>query len=209
MEGEVLADVIRRAQHGDATAFDQLVDAFSSRIMGFLYRLTGSREDAEDLLQEVFLRVVRVIVRYEHDGRFEHWVLRIAANLARDRVRQAKRSPKRASAPRGDDEDRDGASQFLDAFEGSDAPADNSLIHRENMDALNAALAQLPDGEREVIVLRHFSQMSFKEIAEWTHTPLGTALARAHRGLLKLRELMTSEETGQANLQQRSTPMKG
>ncbi len=191
MEDAALAEVIRGAQRGDPAAFDRLVESFASRISGFLFRMTGSRQDSEDLAQEVFLRLVRMIGAYQHDGRFEAWLFRIAANLARDRVRRAKRSP----TVFGDDEsgasgvgtDRGGR---LDNTAGAAESADARMILDEEIERLNSALQMLPTAEREVIALRHFSQLSFKEIAEMTGTPLGTALARAHRGLAKLRDIM-------------------
>ena len=88
MQPEVLEQAIRRAQAGDPGGFDVLVDAYGPRIYGLAYRLTGSRADAEDLLQEVMLRVVRRIGEYRHQGRFEAWLFRIAANLVRDRARR-------------------------------------------------------------------------------------------------------------------------
>ena len=196
MDDAALAEVIRRAQRGEATAFDKLVDAFGHRLTGFFYRLTGSRHDSEDLAQEVFVRLVRTIRDYHHEGRFEAWIFRIAGNLARDRVRKAKRSPRLVpvqsvglSGPDGEPVVRS-----IESLAGDSEPADAGLQHGEEIDALNSAIARLSAAEREVIMLRHFSQMSFKEIAELTGVPLGTALARSHRGLLKLRGMMTADE---------------
>ncbi len=210
MDPAALAEVIHRAQQGAAAAFDRLVDAYGHRITGFLYRMTGSQQDAEDLVQEVFLRLVRTISGYTHDGRFEAWLFRIAANLARDRVRRAKRAPKfvavRAGGS-GDDGDP-GESGSLDRIEGSSEPADAAMERGEESKALHAALAMLPEKEREVMMLRHFSQMSFKEIAEMAGMPLGTALARAHRGLKRLREIMTAAEaSGSPRPSQRASRM--
>ncbi|HWL93280.1 MAG TPA: sigma-70 family RNA polymerase sigma factor [Phycisphaerae bacterium] len=193
MDDAALADVIRGAQRGEPAAFDRLVDGFGSRLAGFLYRLTGSRQESEDLVQEVFLRLVRTIGVYEHDGRFEPWLFRIAANLARDRARRAKRGPGFVSTSKdagsGNGAHAGGPPRGSFGCAGVDA----GLILNEELDTLNAALQRLPDQEREVILLRHFSEMSFKAIAELTGTPLGTALARAHRGLGHLRELMCAE----------------
>lgn len=195
MDDAALAEAIRGAQGGDAAAFERLVDAYTHRIAGFFHRLTGSRHDAEDLAQEVFVRVVRMIGSYEHTGRFEAWIFRIAANLARDRVRLAKRNASPASLG-CDGGTEDGGAWSGEVIDPSSEPADERLIRGEARDALNAALARLPDAEREVVLLRHFSQMSFKEIAELMQTPLGTALARAHRGLARLRRMMTEEADG-------------
>ncbi|NOT01265.1 MAG: sigma-70 family RNA polymerase sigma factor [Phycisphaerales bacterium] len=188
MTGEALAALIGRAKARDVEALDALIDHFGPRIFGFLFRLTGSRHDAEEMLQDVFVRLVRNIGRYEHDGQFEAWLFRIAGNLVRDRVRRLRRRPAMVSI----DESSGGDSHAVEIIAarpttgGGDAEADR----HEKMDKLQSALTQLPDAEREVVLLRHFSQMSFAEIAAAMDTPLGTALARAHRGLNKLRALM-------------------
>jgi RNA polymerase sigma-70 factor (ECF subfamily) len=90
------------------------------------------------------------------------------------------------------------AGGWLDDVAANSATPDAGLIRSEELDALGAALVKLPEAERTVIMLRHFSQMSFKEIAEATGTPLGTALARAHRGLRRLRELLNAGDAGSA-----------
>ena len=189
MDTDELADVIARARRREPAAFNTLVTAYGARLYGYFYRLTGSRHDAEDLLQEVFVRLVRMIGRYEHDGRFEGWLFRIATNLVRDRVRRSKtaRSAGDHSGLRGAGVEAESAGDRPDpAAEGPSVP----LERAENLDRLQRAVGQLPEAEREVILLRHFSQLSFREIAEQMGTPLGTALARAHRGLARLRELM-------------------
>ena len=184
-----LASVIERAQRLDPEAYDLLVDAYGRRLFGFIYRLTRSHEDAEDLLQEVFLRVVRMLPDYTHMGRFESWLFRIAANLARDRIRRVRRSPTIMSlSPRTDDSDE----ADWECVAPNAPEVDQSLVLREQTDQLDAALAKIPAAEQEVILLRHYSDLSFAEIAEVMETPLGTALARAHRGLAKLRRIMES-----------------
>jgi RNA polymerase sigma-70 factor (ECF subfamily) len=198
MDEETLAEAIRGAQRGDSAAFDRLVEAYSGRIFGFLYRVSGSKHDAEDLLQEVFLRVVRMIGAYEHTGRFESWLFRIAANLTRDVIRRAKRAPRLLSSDADEGAGNEGfhPAQRRTEIAGPAQPADADLIRREELDALGAALAKLPEAEREVMMLRHFSQMSFGEIAAVMDTPLGTALARAHRGLRRLRGIMNADHAG-------------
>ena len=185
MDADELADLIRRAQARETAAFDALVECYSTRLYGYLYRLTGSRHDAEDLLQEVFVRVVKMIGRYEHDGRFEAWLFRIATNLVRDRVRRIRAAPPTVSTETGDGH----IGEMAAVGDGTD-PAGRMQIS-EAADRLQWALDQLSDAEREVVMLRHFSDLSFADIAELMKTPLGTALARAHRGLGRLRRLMT------------------
>ena len=187
-----MAQLIGRAKKRDPEAFDRIIDAYGNRLHGYLYRLTGSRDDADDLLQELFLRLVRMIGSYVHDGRFEGWLFRIATNLARDRIRRLGRTPQtvrlEVASSRTDPVER---MNWVAAGDLSEPAPDHPLILREEVDALQQALARLPAAEREVVMLRHFSQLPFAEIAEAMGTPLGTALARGHRGLAKLREWMT------------------
>ena len=191
MDEQELTQLIDLAQANDPAAYDRIVDAYAPRLYGYLYRLTGSRDDSDDLLQELFLRLVRMIGSYEHDGRFEGWLFRIATNLARDRIRRRNREGRTASlddSPEG--WEGAGPVAWLAAGDLSSPPPDSRMALSEDVDALQRALAELPAAEREVIMLRHFSQLSFAEIAEAMGTPLGTALARGHRGLAKLRQLM-------------------
>jgi RNA polymerase sigma-70 factor (ECF subfamily) len=187
-----LDEIIHRAQRRDPSAFDALVDRYSSRLYGFLFRFIGRAPDAEDLVQEVFVRLVRTIETYEHDGRFEAWLFRIAANLARDRARRLSRTPVIASLDTASDGDGRGQEYSQPRLLARGAPHDR-LETAEDVDRLQVALTRLPPAEREVVMLRHFSELSFAEIAQIMGTPLGTALARAHRGLAKLRQLMESE----------------
>ena len=190
MDTDQIADVVARAQRADPAAFDALVHAYSARLYGYFYRLTGSRHDAEDLLQEVFVRLVRMIGAYKHDGRFDAWLFRVATNLVRDRLRRMKVS--RAAGFDGGGPDGVDA-LYRQADPRATEPAEG--VHQaEQADRLQWAISQLSEAEREVILLRHFSQLSFRQIAEAMETPLGTALARAHRGLARLRELMNDEQ---------------
>jgi len=184
------SDLIARAQRRDPAAFDVLIERYGPCLYRYFYRVTGRRADSEDLLQELFVRLVSTIRQYEDTGRFEAWLFRIATNLVRDRIRRIRTS--REVKPKSTESDwsDEALTQCADKFQ----PQPLDRLHRtEELDRLQRALNQLPEPERMVVLLRHYSQMSFREIADLMGTPLGTALARAHRGLTKLRELMTVE----------------
>lgn len=185
-----LTELIGRARERDPEAYDCIIDAYGPRLYGYLYRLSGSREDAEDLLQEVFLRVVRTIGDYSHDGRFEAWLFRIATNLVRDRARRAQRGPRIARVDPAEAELGDGGGNWSGSGRGDEPGPDAPLILAEDVDALQRALAKLSEPEREVVMLRHFADLTFAEIAEAMGTPLGTTLARGHRALAKMRSWM-------------------
>jgi RNA polymerase sigma-70 factor (ECF subfamily) len=186
MQPAELASIIERAQRLDPDALDALVDAYAPRLYGYLYRMTGSRAEADDLLQDAFLRVVRTIASYQHDGHFEAWLFRIGTNLVRDRLRR-QRVHKTVRLASITDEPSGGEPSGPASTEPT---PEARLSNAEQIDRLQAALTQLSQTDREVIMLRHFSQLSFKEIAEAMGTPIGTALARAHRALGRLRALM-------------------
>jgi len=178
--------VMRRERGLDAAALDEIVDAYAGRLYGFFQRMLGGREEAEDLVQEVFVRVVKSMAEYREVGRFEAWLFRIAGNLARDRLR---REPRETALGNREGDREDNRQKAL----GISTDACLSLERREDVDRLQECLLKLPSAEREVILMRHFGELSFAEIAEYTAAPLGTVLARAHRGLAKLRQWMESK----------------
>jgi len=184
--------LIVRLKQLDPRAFDEVVDDYSPRLYGFLYRLIGRIEEAHELVQEVFLRLVRGIGAYQDEGRFEAWLFRIAGNVARDYARRKARQPRFESLDGPVDHDAPEMRGSSAGRIGGDNGRETEwmLSRGEDEERLQRALLRLPEAEREVILLRHYSEMSFAEIAELMETPLGTALARAHRGLKKLREWM-------------------
>ncbi len=185
-----LTALIAGAQAGEAACFEELVDAYADRLYGYFYRLCGRRIDAEDLLQELFVRLVRAIGNYDHRGQFDAFLFRIATNIYRDRIRKLQRN--KETVRLDDTEAATGASLAANLPDSAVPAPDSRLTSHETSAVLQAALAQLSGAEREIILLRHYSDMRFQDIAELLKAPLGTVLARAHRGLAKLRELMGS-----------------
>ena len=185
-----LATLVGLAKSGRTAAVEQLVDLYGPRLYGLLYRMTGSVADAEDLLQETYIKMLRGLAAYEEAGRFEPWLFSIAANLARDWLRRQSRAA--VIAPSAGER---AADESVEATAGSaDSEAERRLIRTEQADRLQRALAELSPHEREVVALRFFSDLSFKEIAQVLKVPLGTALARAHRALKHLRERLPREQ---------------
>ena len=192
MEPEQLSAVIASAQAGEARGFEALLDAYGPRLFGYFLRATGHHHDAEDLLSEMSLRLVRQLKRYDDRGRFEPWLFRIAANMVRDRIRRRKVRPPGLSLSL--DSDGQGSS-IADRLPAAAQAVDAKLLAAEASAGIRAALENLDFTTREMILLRYFGQMSFKELADTFECPLGTALARVHRGLAALREAMETEES--------------
>ncbi|MEA3368270.1 MAG: RNA polymerase sigma factor [Planctomycetota bacterium] len=147
-----------------------LLVAYAPRVYGLLLRMVGRRDVAEDLMQETMLRAFRGRESYQPVGKFRAWIFRIAVNRARDWIRQQQR---RAPVPD-------------DPRPATDAPVDAPAIARERAGYVEQALARLSETDREVLLMRYYGDMTFKDIAQATAEPLGTVLARAHRALKKL-----------------------
>jgi RNA polymerase sigma-70 factor (ECF subfamily) len=190
MESEQVRAVIRRARAGSDEAYRELLSAYGPRLYGYFYRATGSSHDAEDLLGEVMLRVLRRLGDYDERGRFEPWLFRIAANLVRDRIRRWRTRPATASLEAGE------RGPLGDALSGEALPVDAGLIAAETNAAVNAALEKLDETSRQMVLLRHFAEMSYKEIAGVFDCPLGTVLAKVHRALKALRAALEQQDHG-------------
>jgi len=186
MEAERLRAMIASAKAGQAEGYEALLAHYGPRLYGYFFRSTRSHHDAEDMLGELTLRLVRTLKRYDERGRFEPWLFRIAANMIRDRIRRRKANPKPVSLS----VEGAGGDAMVDRLPGAARPVDAGMLAAEASEELNEALDKLDATTREMILLRHFGQMSFKEIAELFECPLGTALARVHRGIKALRRVM-------------------
>jgi len=169
----------------DTEDVEQLLVAFAPRVYGLLLRMVGRPDVAEDLVQETALRVVRRLDTYRPEGKFQAWIFCIAVNLARDWMRRQPRTP--ASLPSDTDEGSPGP------VPAADAPPDAPAIARDRRLRVEAALARLSETDRAVLLMRYYGEMAFKDIAQATDEPLGTVLARAHRALKKLGDLIPEE----------------
>lgn len=175
-ESVELARIVDGCKVGNADSFALLVDRYANRCYGYFYRLTGDRDLSDELLSELFIRLVQRIGSYK-GGAFESWLFRIASNIFHDHLRGKQRRKKLADAKRAELE------------LGSNEPR-RSDAKGEKLDKLQKQLSRLDDDTRELIMLRFYSELSFKEIARLRSEPIGTALSKLHRGLKKLRELM-------------------
>ena len=186
MEQKQLEAMIVAAKNGSAEAYKALLETYWPRLYKFFLRAAGNHHDAEDLLGELALRVVRRLKSYDERGRFEAWLFRIAANLVRDRIRRIKATPAIASISAETDRQVPRTKQIA----GRSEDVDKQLIEAEMFAKANDALRRLDDTSRQMVLLRLCSEMSFKEIAEIYGCPIGTALAKVRRGLIKLREFL-------------------
>lgn len=181
---------------GDISSFERLMKLFAKPLFSYLMRLLQDRQEAEDALQEVWLKVIRQKQHYQEQGNFSAWVYRIAHNYCLDHFR--KKSCRVDS--REVIEDSEG-SVFLDRIPGFLPTPFEEILEKEILTSLEAEIAKLPDLIREVYLLRAAQGIPFKEIAKIQQAPLGTVLSRMHQAVNRLKpvidELLNSsiEET--------------
>ncbi|MCD6364906.1 MAG: sigma-70 family RNA polymerase sigma factor [Planctomycetes bacterium] len=195
MDAQRLKATINAAKTGSPQAYRALLDAYGHRLYAYFLRTVRNHHLAEDMLGDLTLKLVQQLPRYDERGRFDQWLFRIAANMVRDWFRRQKVRPYVVSLSAAADDHTTLASSMA----GKSPPVDAGLLGGEVSARLHEALGRLGQTTREMIVLRHFSEMSFKEIAEIYECPLGTVLARVHRGLKLLRRIMSEEEGKNTN----------
>jgi RNA polymerase sigma-70 factor (ECF subfamily) len=169
-----LAPIIDGCKAGSGESFSQLVDIYAGRIYGYFYRLTGNSELSDELLSELFVKLVVKIGSYQ-GGAFDSWLFRIATNIFHDYLRGRQRRKKLLEVRK-----KELKSRITEQKRSED----------DRIDKLQIQLEKLNPDTRELIMLRYYSQLSLKELAEMRGEPLGTTMSKLHRGLRRLRELM-------------------
>lgn len=170
--------VVSAFLEGESRAFDELVNRYQNRLLNFVYRTTGDRERAEDLVQEVFVRVYRHIHRFDRSRKFSTWIYTIASNLAKNELRNRSRNPLVLfQTIRRNWEDDDRPLQFEDPG----TRPDDLYRKRHLREVVEDAVEKLPPHHRNVFVLRELEGKSYEEIAEITSCNLGTVKSRLNR----------------------------
>lgn len=179
--------LIRAFQEGNANALEILVNRYKDKIFSSILFLVKDKYLAEDLFQDVFIKVIDTLRnnRYTEEGKFLPWALRISHNLCVDYFRKVKRSPAIKTS-----DDRD----IFEVINVVEESAETKVMTAQSHDRVRKMLDMLPEEQREVIVLRHFADMSFKDIADITNCSINTALGRMRYGLINLRKLMVEKQ---------------
>jgi RNA polymerase sigma factor (sigma-70 family) len=166
---------------GNEKAFEKLVQRHKSRIYTTIYLIVKDQYVAEDLLQDTFIKAVDTIKsgRYNDEGKFLPWIIRIAHNLAIDYFRRDKRYPNVVF--------EDGSSVF-NTLDFSEDSVESIQIRQETHEQLREMIQRLPDVQKQVLIMRHYEDMSFQEIADATGVSINTALGRMRYALINLRK---------------------
>ncbi len=168
---------------GNEESFEVLLNRYKSKVFTNIYLIVKDTYIAEDLTQDTFIKAIKTLRgnRYNEEGKFKPWILRIAHNLAIDHFRKKKRYPTIVM--------EDGSNVF-NTLEFSEAPYETFQVEQDTKRKLRAFIEELPDNQREVIMMRHYQEMSFQDIAETTDVSINTALGRMRYALINLRKKM-------------------
>lgn len=173
-------DLVLRVQAGELSAFGELIDRHQRAVYGIVSRMVSSRDDADDLVQDVFVSAFRAIGSFRRDAKFSTWLHTIAVNTTLKRLKMMKR---RSTVSIDDPET--GLADMIRADDGP-SPAE-SLQNREQSEAVRRAIDSLPDKQRIVVVMHYFEQHSCEEIAAILKCSVGTVWSRLHYACKKLR----------------------
>lgn len=180
-------ELINAYLNGDNSAFEVLLNRHKDKIYTSIYLFVKETELAEDIFQEVFIKIIDTIrkEKYNNEGKFVQWALRIAYNMCVDNFRRSKRM----SMVTPND-----AYDIFNIIESKDDHRESEIIKDQINNKLRNIIDQLPDEQREVVVLRHYADMSFKEISQMTNVSINTSLGRMRYALINLRKMVSEAE---------------
>ena len=180
-------ELINSFNTGNVNALEVLVLRHKDKLYTSIFFLVKDKYLAEDIFQDVFIRVIDTIKggRYTEEGKFLPWAMRIAHNLCVDYFRKVKRTPTIRNSEEQD---------IFEVLNFTEESAEDKLIKKQSHSRVKDMLDLLPEDQREVIILRHYADMSFKEIAQITNCSINTALGRMRYGLINLRKMMVTKQ---------------
>ena len=180
-------ELVAQYLEGNEAVLTKLVERHKTRIFTAIVMFVKDRYLAEDIFQDTFIKVIDTLRsgKYKEEGKFLPWVMRIANNLCIDYYRKVKRVPMITN------------SEDFDIFEVLNFTADNAeqlIIKQETKEKVRLLVEQLPEEQKEVVILRHYADLSFKEIAQLTGVSINTALGRMRYGLQNIRKVIAEKE---------------
>ncbi|EGL16569.1 RNA polymerase sigma factor SigW [Paenibacillus chitinolyticus] len=176
------------ARNGDRGAFEELVNLYKDKIFHLAYRMLGNKQEAEDAVQDTFLRVYNNLDRYDENQKFSTWIFRIGTNLCIDRLR--KRKPTYSlDAEMPDSEGND----FYAMLASKDELPEDQIVLSETQQVIRRAIQTLPEKYKSVVILRYLHDMSLQEIGDVLGMPVTTVKTRVHRGREYLRKKLDTD----------------
>jgi RNA polymerase sigma-70 factor (ECF subfamily) len=180
-------ELINNYLSGNDRAFETLLNRHKNKIYTSIYLFVKDTVKAEDIFQEVFIKIIDTLRKgkYNHEGKFLQWAMRISYNMCVDNFRRSKRRTKVASTDTFD---------IFDVIECTDSNMEQDMIKNQTYTKVRQLVDQLPPEQREVVILRHYADMSFKEIAQLTRVSINTALGRMRYALINIRKMVEEKE---------------
>ncbi|MCB0431031.1 MAG: sigma-70 family RNA polymerase sigma factor [Flavobacteriales bacterium] len=185
-------ELIKRYIGGDSTGIEILFKRHKGKIYTYILMLVKNDELAQDILQDTFVKIIVTLDKgnYNEEGKFMPWVLRIAHNLVIDHFRRNNRMP---TVPNRIQSSEDDGVDIFDFISNDELHIEDQLVKTQIRNDLRRLIRELPDEQREVLMMRHYADMSFKEIAAITNVSINTALGRMRYALINLRKLMEKQ----------------
>jgi RNA polymerase sigma-70 factor (ECF subfamily) len=181
-------ELMRLTAEGDMTAFKELVDKYQRAVINLAYRFLGSREEAEDIAQEVFLKVYKAAKRYKPEARFATWLFRITNNTCLNELRQRKRKQEISLEPSSDHSEKDFT---MDVPAPEETRPDIQLEREERNQIIQKSLETLPPNQRMAFILKRFEGLSYQEIAEVLNTSVSAVESLLFRAKQNLRTVLS------------------
>lgn len=180
-------DLILNYLKGNDKAFEILLNRHKDKIYTSIYLFVKDHELADDIFQDVFIKIIDTLRKgkYNHEGKFLQWALRISYNMCVDHFRRSKRRTKVSPSETFD---------IFDVLESQDDNMEDSMIKNQVHRKVKTLVEQLPPEQKEVVILRHYADMSFKEIAALTDVSINTALGRMRYALINMRKMIGEKE---------------
>lgn len=177
------SELIAQYRGGSEAAFEMLVEKYQSRVYTTIHLIVKDQGVAEDLLQDVFIKVVHTLNsdKYNEEGKFQPWLMRIAHNLAIDYFRKSKRYPTIIM--------EDGGNLF-NTLRFAEETVEDLQVKEDTLELVRKLIDELPETQKQVLIMRHYMDLSFQEIAEQTGVSINTALGRMRYALINMRKKM-------------------
>jgi len=181
-------DLVNRFVDGDKSAMQMLVNRHRNKVYTYIYLTVKNQQLAEDIFQDTFIKVIKSLLlnKYQDNGKFVSWVVRIAHNLVIDHFRHLKQ----LNVVSTDKYESD----MLNRKDLVDGNVEDGMVYNQVMVEVRHLVNFLPDDQREVVMMRYYSDMSFKEIADQTNVSINTALGRMRYALINLRRIIKEKE---------------
>ena len=189
MESKVISDsvLVKNYIQGNEKSLEILIIRHKQRVFGFILSKVLDREVAEDIFQDTFIKVINTLKRgaYNEEGKFLPWVMRISHNLIIDHFRRNKRMPKFNNSEEFD---------IFSVLSDDVLNVEKQIIKDQILEDVKGLISELPDDQKEVLMMRMYRDMSFKEIAENTDVSINTALGRMRYAIINLRKLIEKHQ---------------